>query len=385
MSSNPFVTLIFRGKRFDGATMPLEALPELSAYRELVIAVAKALHQAEHPERQRLPKGFEAGFRLVLERVDPGSAVPIIARVSEPPAMALLFPDAAGPDYFVRARDLVEQAIAAGAKSASLPVELTKEALVRFNSFGRTLTNEESIVVAKPGTRDGAVYDRTVRRRLVLQAQPTYEDAVDLVGEVRAADKDAEGFVLATADGRKHSVRVPPHFLPLAVRSLDQAALVRVRGTGLYDAEGDLMRVTSATDVSLAEEGDEPTRPGCPTPVEAQLESLGALESGWYDASSPGYAASELAWLSKLLTALLGAFELPRPYIYPTPEGLARAEWSGPTWEVVTSFDLQAHSADVLAAHLHTEELHETSVRFGEAGAESELGRFLAKHLAQPA
>ena len=44
-----------------------------------------------------------------------------------------------------------------------------------------------------------------------------------------------------------------------------------------------------ATDVSLAEEGDEQTRPGCPTPVEAQVESLAALPGGWYDDSSPAY------------------------------------------------------------------------------------------------
>lgn len=381
MSSSPFVTLIFRGKRFDGATMPLEALPELSAYRELVIAVAKALHQAEHPERQRLPKGFEAGFRLVLQRVEPGSAIPIIARVTEPPAMALLFSDAAEPDRFVRARDLVEQTIAAGAKNAALPAELSNDALARFNSFGRTLGEDESIVVAQPGTRDGAVYDRAVRRRLVLRAQPTYEDAVDLVGEVRAADKDAEGFTLVTADGRKHSVRVPPHFLPLAVRSLDQAALVRVRGTGLYDAEGELVKVTSATDLSPAEEGEEPTRAGCPTPVEAQLESLQALAPGWYDDSSPAYDAHGIAWLSKLLTGLLDAFALPRPYIYPTPEGLARAEWSAPHWEVSTEFDLRRHAAEALAARVDSDELHETSERLGEPGAESRLGLFLAKHL----
>ncbi len=43
------------------------------------------------------------------------------------------------------------------------------------------------------------------------------------------------------------------------------------------------------TDASLAEEGDEQIRRGCPTVVNEQVESLQALEPGWYDASSPGY------------------------------------------------------------------------------------------------
>lgn len=378
MSSSPFVTLIFRGKRFDEARMPLEALPELAAYRELVLAIAKALHQAEHPDRQRLPKGFEASFRLVLQRVEPGSAIPIVSRVVEPPTMGALFPT---PDYFERARDLVQDVVAAAGKNTALPAGLSSDVLARFNSFGRTLGDDESIIVAQPGTREGAAYDRAVRRRLVLQAQGTYEDEVDLVGEVRSADKDAESFALRTADGRKLSVRTPPHFLPQAFRSMQDEVIVRVRGIGLYDAESTLLKVTMATDVSPAEEGEEQTRPGCPTPVETQLESLRLLESGWFDESSPAYEPGSLAWLSKLLNALLHTFQLPRPYIYPSPDGLARAEWSAPGWEIITSFDLKEHSAEALAVRLDADEQHEATIPLQEPGGESELGSFLAKHL----
>jgi hypothetical protein len=377
MRKSPFVTLIFRGSRFGEAAMPLEALPELAAYRDLVLAVAKALFQGAHRDRQRLPKGFEASFRLVMDRVDAGSVVPVVSRLSDDPGM--LFPP--GPDLFDRARDVVERGIAAASDGATLPVELSKEILARFGAFGRTLRDEEEIVVAQPGKREGAVYNRAVRRGLVLRAQATYEDDVDLLGEVRAADKDAEGFVLRTADGRKFDVRTPPLFFPLALRSLGESALVRVRGTGTYNAEGQLVRVSMATDVSLAEEGDEQTRPGCPTPIEAQVDSLAALPTGWYDDASPAYDAEALRWLSDLLKGVLDGFQLPRPYIYPTPEGFARAEWSGPSWEVVSSFNLESRSADVMAARADSQEIHELTVPLGQPGGESKLGRFLVEHL----
>jgi hypothetical protein len=380
MSKSPFVTLIFRGRRFHEPAMPLESLPELAAYRDLVLAVAKVLFQEEKPGRQRLPKGFEAGFRLVLERVDPGSAVPVVSRLFDDPGSKMpLFPTS---DLFDNARDVVERGIAAAAKDLPLPKELTKEILARFNAFGRTLVDDESIVVAQPGKREGAIYDRAVRRKLVLQAQATYEDDVNLVGEVRAADKDAEGFVLRTSDGRKLEVRTPTLFFPLALRSLGEAALVRVRGTGLFDADSTLLKVTMASDVSLAEEGDEQTRPGCPTPVETQVESLKALAPGWYDETSKAYDVPALDWLAKLLKGLLDGFQLPRPYIYPTPEGLARAEWSGAGWEVVTSFDLGSRSAEVTAVRANSEELHELAVPLNQPGGESQLGRFLTDHLA---
>ena len=382
MSKNPFVTLIFRGGRFHEAAMPLEALPELAAYRELVLAVAKILFQSGNPDRQRLPKGFEAGFRLVLERVDGGSAVPVVSRLTDEPSMKMLVPVASAPDWFDEARDVVERGIAAAATGKALPSELSKEILARFNAFGRTLADDESIVVAQPGKREGAVYDRVVRRKLVLQAQATYEDEVNLLGEVRAADKDAEGFSLRTSDGRKLDVHAPPLFFPLALRSLGESALVRVRGTGLYDADATLLKVTMATDVSLAEEGEEQTRPGCPTPVDAQVESLKSLAPGWYEPSSPAYEAIALDWLRKLLVGLLDGFQLPRPYIYPTPEGLARAEWSGAAWEIVSSFDLGARSVEVMAARANSDEVHELTVPLAEPGGESKLGRFLTEHLA---
>ena len=330
MAKTPFVTLVFQGTRFGNAAMPLEALPELAAYRELVVATAKALYQARNPSRQRLPKGFEDGLRLVLERVEAGSAVPIINRVVEGHDQLLLVPTGETPDLFEEARKLVQEGIAGGGFPAeAMPSELSKQVLARFNAFGRSLGPDEVIIVADPGARQGARYTREVRRRLVLQAQTTYEDEVDMLGDVRAADKDADGFTLRTSEGKKILVRAPPLFFPLALRSLGDAAPVRVRGTGLLDADGNVSRIT-ATEVSLAEEGSErQSRPGCPTPIEQQVDALRVLPSGWFDESSPSFDVHSLEWLARLSRGVLEGFELPSPYLYPTPEGMARAEWPG--------------------------------------------------------
>lgn len=380
MTKKAFVKLIFRGPRFHDAAMPLEALPELAAYRDLVLAVAKALFQESNPTRQRLPKGFEASFRLVLEGLRGGSVVPMVSRLTgDEPALFYL---ATAPDFFEAARDLVEQGIVAAAKGDPAPRQLTKDVLARFNAFGRTLTGDDSILLASPDREEGAVYDRGVRRNLVLQAQASYEDAVTLLGEVRAADKDTEGYVLRTPDGQKIAVHIPPLFFPLALHSLGESVLVRVRGTGLFDAEGSLQKVTLATDVSLAEEGDEPSsRPGCSISLDTQLQSLEALAPDWYDETSSAYEHATVGWLSKLLKGLLDGFQLPTPYIYPTPDGLARAEWPTPAWEIVANIDPAARVADVIAARLESDEIHELSVGFSEPGAESKLGRFLVEHL----
>jgi hypothetical protein len=381
---NRFVTLIFRGSSFEGAAMPVPALAEIMAYRDIVLAVARSIFLADNPERSRLPRGFEASFELVMRGVDKGSSVPEILRVGSPTAAPQLLLGNQG-DWFERARDLVEQSIAAAGQNRPLPAEFPIDLLPRFAALGRTLGDEDAIIVAQPGESVGATYDRRVRKSLILRVQGTYEDEVNLVGEVRAADKDTEGFAIRMEDNRKLDVRTPRAFFPLALRSLNTSASVRVRGTGLFDAEGNLLRVTIASDVSLAEEGDEQTRPGCPTPVDTQVESLKALAPGWYDETSPAYEPANLDWLAKLLLGVLDGFQLPRPYIYPTPEGLARAEWPGTRWEVISNFDLATRHAEVVAVRVDSEETHEVTVPLTDPGAESKLGRFLQEHLAHAA
>jgi hypothetical protein len=262
-----------------------------------------------------------------------------------------------------------------------MSADLAKQVLARFGAFGRTLRSEEAITIADPGTRDGVRYTREVRRGLVLQAQTTYEDEVDILGEVRAADKDVDGFTLRTAEGKKIPVRASTLFFPLALQSLTDAAPVRVRGTGLLDADGNVSRIT-ATDVSLAEEGVErQSRPGCPTPIEQQVEALRALPSGWFDESSRAFDPRSLEWLASLFRGVLDSFELPSPYLYPTPEGLARAEWPGSAWEIVANIDLGLKLADVLAVRIGSDRVDEQRFPLDQPGGESRLGRFLTEHL----
>jgi hypothetical protein len=378
MDRDIFATLVFQGARFQGA-MPVDVLPELLAYRELIMTVARALFLERNPARTRVPKGFEDELRLVLEKVEDGSAVPILSR--ELPS-GQLFQD--GADVFADARDLVEQGIAAAAGS-TLPATFPRSALPKFAAFGRSLREGESVVVAPPGTRVGAKYDRQIRKNLLLLSAASYEDTVDLFGEVRSADKDIEGFALRLPDGTRVDVRSPSHLFPVAMQSMiDESTVMRVRGVGLFNADGALQRVAIATDVRLADEGEEPvpSSRGCSTPVEGQIVTLESLHTGWLDGGGKSYDSAQLAWLNKLLTNVVDSFGLPTPYIYPDPEGLVRAEWSQSAWEIVATFDLATKSAEMLAVHAESQQVHETALQFDEAGAESQLGKFVQRFVA---
>ena len=210
-------------------------------------------------------------------------------------------------DYFDRARDLVQLCIAAVSSGQEPPSELRRDVFARFGVFGRTLGDEDAIVVAPPGRRDGARYDKQLRRKLVLLADRAFEDNVSLIGEVRAANKDVEEFTLRTPDGRKIDVRTPSSSFRLALQSFNESALVRLRGTGLFDREGTLQKITRVSDLSLAEEDDESTqRPGCPTKIETQIESLLAvLRRAGSDEDSPAFDRDALSWLTKLVSGIV--------------------------------------------------------------------------------
>jgi len=383
-SSDPFVHLSFHGERFDGA-MPLEVLPELAAYRELVVEVARELYRSGNPERQRVPKGFEAGLRLVLDGIGSGSAVPhVVRKIST--ATPGLFPEAphvGDADVFERARDVLEAGVRAAISGDNLPVALTPQILVKFNAFGRTLKPKERIDLGAASGGPVVSYTADVRKALLRRANLGYDDSVDLVGQVRSANKDNDGFDLRLADGRRIPVTTPPLFFPVAIQSMSSDAHVRVRGTGRFSPAGELVKVTSASDVSLADEGAEESRGGCVIPVEQQVQSLASLGEHWLDGAGEAYAPESLKWAETLIVGILAAFELPTPYIYPTPEGAFRLEWPRASHEVLAMLDPHTHEADLMSVPLAADEHTEAHFELGLPGRESALGKWLAVHLAE--
>lgn len=373
---SPFATLVFRGKRFDGAVMPLEALPELAAYRDLLAAVAREFFFAENRGRVRLPKGFADSFRLSLARIEQGSAVPIVEREV---LDAHLFPVG---DLFDKARDEVAAVVQSALSGVALPGWLTPNVAARFTSFGRTLKEDESVILAPAGQRVGAEYNRLVRRRILLAGQGTYEEDVDLVGVVREADADQDSFEIRLGDDRRVPVRASPPLLSQVLKSFQRDAAIRVSGIGVYDPEGKLLRVSVASDVSAAEEGDVASgRPGCRIPVPNQVDSLKGLQDGWLDGEGVAFNDEALAWSSKLLESIVNGFELATPHIYPTPEGSVRAEWSRPLWEISAELDWSRKSSEVRAVRLDADEMIERTFALGDAGQEVRLGSFLANQM----
>ena len=92
-----------------------------------------------------------------------------------------------------------------------------------------------------------------------------------------------------------------------------------------------------------------------PLDISRQLSDMKRLEDGWADGMQPaaqwgsGYGKapshSKLDWLAAQFASRYDS-ELPRPYLYPTPEGEVQAEWPiGPN-EASLEIDLATHTAE---------------------------------------
>jgi hypothetical protein len=272
-NSVELASLRFDGKRFEGHALDVECTQELIAYRTLVLECAKELWRSKNPDRKRLPGGFEVGFRLEFDRVDPGSAVLPLRRVRE-----LAQGELDLGDEFDEAAALIDAAIAAADRDDLLPERLPANVVPLFRDFGRSLRPDEVLFTRARQCDQEAPYTARARARLAEWVGPTYEDTVDLVGEVRMANLGPGAFKLQLAD---IGVLVDGRFdanqevLVLDALKNHRSVRLRVRGTAEFSTrDKQIKRLTRIEHVSLAPtEADvfDETAP----PIWEQLAAIG--------------------------------------------------------------------------------------------------------------
>ena len=105
-----------------------------------------------------------------------------------------------------------------------------------------------------------------------------------------------------------------------------------------------------------------------PLDIGQRLNELSELEDGWADGMQlasewgNGYgkapSAEGLDWLSAQFAARYDE-ELPKPYLYPMPEGGIQAEWRIGEDDASLEVDLETHSAEWHCLNFITDEVNE--------------------------
>ena len=249
----------FEGERFDDHGLDLDVLPDLVAYKTLLVETAKELWRKRNPSRQRLPKNFEDSLRLKFYELRPGSTVVPLVREIDYDETALPFEPTA--DELDEAVVLIADTIEAIAQDSLVPEALPKSVFPLFANYGRTLREGEVFLQELPKRPKPVRYSIQVRDSLAVRTQGDYEDAIEFAGEVRSADLDGLNFSIRLDDGTKIPGKFSPEQEAMIVEALREHASrrLRVRGRAEFTwPTGKARRITSIEEVVLQMAGDTP-------------------------------------------------------------------------------------------------------------------------------
>lgn len=347
-----FVRVRFAGGRFDSHTIPFDVLPDLAAYRDLVVEVAKHLFRERNSDRQRVPKGFEESFQLGLSQVIQGNSATALAQrletLEDQPANAAQ----AGfgfPRYgeFDDARDLLDRVIAAANDGQPLPQEFPRELVGKFNRFGQSLRAGEHAELSH-GRTAPVRYDSETRKRIVLSANATYENALDQKFMLTGGDLHSRIVHLIDEDGVRFDFTVD------TVEECEKAIArrrhqVRVVGIGLFDRHDRLTRIIKPKELIYTD--DEPQQP-----LEGRLAEIARTPAGWYSGDNPAPNTGAIARMSELIALITTEAGVPMPYVYPLPDGSITGEWTRGDWEISATVTLPELAIELHALDVETDE-----------------------------
>lgn len=259
MSKQPKIVVkhTFQGGRFQDHGIDLDVLPDLLRYQDLLIEVAKELWREKNPDHKKLPSNFESSLALRFFSIEPNCTTIPLMRHHVSDAQSSFLPE---EDELDEAVGLVASTIEAARANQSLPSKFPKALLQKFSEYGKTLQAGEWIEHRSGIGASLCHYDNEVRARLSSFAESTYEDHVDVTGEVTMAKVKRPRMTIETSDGREIEAAFRPEDEDAITTALKQhrTARLRIIGRGQFSISGVLQRVHAVIRTQLLPAGEIP-------------------------------------------------------------------------------------------------------------------------------
>ncbi|MCF7853528.1 MAG: hypothetical protein K9N51_01925 [Candidatus Pacebacteria bacterium] len=308
------------GERFEGAAIPLEVLRDIAVLEEMIVEVAKWVFKQEHPDRQRVPRGFTDGIELRLDGIEEGSAIPRIVLILATTSGCL--PGLAENEQcFDLAKDRLVSAVAAAEDGGDVTDHLPPECLTYFDRVGRSLRSGEHIEFDRANQQPPARLTRESRRKLVLASRVReFTDEIIVRGSIPEADKADMTFELDIINGPKIVGPIPDQHMDVIVEAFvgyQEGKRVMVQGVGRYSRQNRLTGIDSIEHITVLD----------PLDVPARLDEFRPLRRGWLDGVGIPPPQEGLDWLTMQFTASYPE-DAALPYAYPTEDGGILMEWS---------------------------------------------------------
>jgi len=343
--SEEFIRMRLAGGRFDTHLVPFDVLSDLAAYRELVVDLARVLFKRSNPNRRKVPRGFTDSFQLGVASLTPGNSVTLASRTFSNDAYASLEDQPSFPfpahDEFIAARNMIFEVISRANDGLRLPKDFPTALASKFNKFGRNFRQDEFLEMSE-GSRTPVRYGSSTRKTIVLEVGNSYEGHVERDFKFDGGRRTESLIHLIAPDAMTVELMVPNlDEWDLLNSKVGQTA--RITGLGLFDRQDRLTKITEYEEIPFG--SSEPI-----ASTAARLREIESTPSGWYSEGNPAPASSAI----NSMRTLLGAMEtsgIPRPYIFPLPEGGVVAEWSLGGGEISATVEPDAMAAEFLAVN----------------------------------
>lgn len=328
--------LKYVGVRFNEARLPVDVLPDLTAFRDLLASTAKGIWLREHPNRRRVPKFFNESLSFDLVDVREGSAIPQI-EWNRSRAIQL------APELIDEMEEIVPQAyreiasLFEEARSDLFPPALSSERIAALNRFGSGLRDDERIEFVGQNGRDGNVIylDSYLRRRLLTKVGDTYSKRYESSGKLVASS--LEGWI-AVETGEHGKIVLP---LPVDVIQVhyDGSLGGEVHFDLMIELDSDdrLRSILDVFDVAIVDSNDS----GLFREAMMRISELRRLKAGWLDGEGVEIAQAAIRtarWVLDQRPAL--ANELA---IFPTVSGGVTFEFIAAGWDYSLEFLHSGH------------------------------------------
>lgn len=319
-------SLRYVGERFQGARLPLDVLADLPALRDLIAALAKQEFRQQHPDRKRVPQGFDKSISFSLTDIVDGSAIPVFELENEV-AQQNLPNIGAGMDEIVsRAYERVAK-IVDGAGNDDFPQALPDDAIRALSKLGANLQDPERIELRGTAGSDGDVVflDAYRRKKLLTHIRETYTIEFEGVGELTGVDATQNSIQIRTEkygeiklplDQTMHAAQFDGNLFSFVEFSISIA----------LDAHDELKGVEEVYSVDLIRPHDEEVMR-----CVRRLQELSETERGWLGPDQgerlvhlAGTRATQLVFMRANLAHLFR--------IFPTEDGGISIEFDCKSW-----------------------------------------------------
>lgn len=325
--------LHYFGARFANNRMPVDVLPDLPAFRELLLSFAKDEWRTRHPDRKKLPRNFDKEISLSLFDIADGSAIPQLEWCRSSPQISL-FDDRDEIDEVVEAAYATVIAVFEGSDGEA--TSLDSEKLRALNRFGPGLKDDERIeLTARDGSGKVVYLDMHRRKQLITGARDTYrsrlEGTGELVGTTSPSDPNSK-CTIQVQTSKYGTISIPVDRLQL-YEEFAGALNTEVQFELLVDLDcNDRLRsVVDVFDVTtIAGEN------GTVANAKERLEELGQLGVGWHNGEGNAVGRAALARSLDFVVAARATGVAFR--IFPTVSGGVLIDFAMRNWEYSVEF-----------------------------------------------